>query len=100
MAVNLIFRVFHRSQSSNYFRRNFMWWAVAKFVAVIVASYVIARATAKKPKSNRPTAATDDDWNMPVPDEGTPQCIFFGDCWTADWFVLGYGNYRYSPIRK
>lgn len=77
-----------------------MWWAVAKFVAVIVASYVIARATAKQPKSNRPTAATEDDWNMPIPDEGTPQCIFFGDCWTADWFVLGYGNYRYSAIRK
>ena len=76
-----------------------MWWAVAKFVAVIVASYVIARVTAKQPKSNRPTAA-EDDWNMPVPDEGTPQCVFFGDCWTADWFVLGYGNYRYSAIRK
>ena len=100
MAVNLIFRVFHRSQSSNYFRRNFMWWAVAKFVAVIVASYVIARVTEKQPKSNRPTAATEEDWNMPIPDEGTPQCIFFGDCWTADWFVLGYGNYRYNAIRK
>lgn len=78
-----------------------MWWAVAKFVAVIVASYVIARVTTKQPKSsNHPTAATEDDWNMPIPDEGTPQCIFFGDCWTADWFVLGYGNYRYSAIRK
>lgn len=37
---------------------------------------------------------------MPMPDEGTPQCVFFGDCWTADWFVLGYGNYRYQAIKK
>jgi hypothetical protein len=53
-----------------------------------------------KKKNSTPEAATEDDWNMPMPDEGTPQCVFFGDCWTADWFVLGYGNYRYDAIKK
>lgn len=77
-----------------------MWWAVAKWVATIIASYVINRALTLKPKNNTPEAATENDWNMPMPDEGTPQCIFFGDCWTADWFVLGYGNYRYQAIKK
>ncbi|MFB5082472.1 hypothetical protein [Raoultella sp. C349492] len=77
-----------------------MWWAVAKFVAVIIASYVLNTALAPKQKSTTPEAATEDDWNMPQPDEGTPQCIFFGDCWSEDWFVLAYGNYRYEAIRK
>ena len=77
-----------------------MWFAVAKFVATLVASYLISRALAPKPKNNTPEAATEDDWEMPQPTEGTPQCVFFGDCWTDDWFVLGYGNYRYDPIRK
>lgn len=75
-------------------------WAIAKFVAMLVASYVIATALAPKQKNQGPEAATEEDWNMPQPTEGTPQCVFFGDCWTADWFVLGYGNYRYSSIKK
>ncbi|VFS33653.1 Uncharacterised protein [Serratia liquefaciens] len=54
-----------------------MWWAVAKFVAVIVASYVLNTALAPRQKSNTPEAATEDDWNLPEPTEGTPQCIFF-----------------------
>ncbi len=77
-----------------------MWFAVAKFVATLVASYLISRALAPKPKNNTPEAATEEDWEMPQPTEGTPQCVFFGDCWTNDWFVLGYGNYRYDAIRK
>ena len=53
-----------------------MWWAVAKFVAVLIASYVINTALAPKQKNSTPEAATEDDWNMPMPDEGTPQCVF------------------------
>jgi len=78
----------------------FSWAAVAKFVAVMVASYVLNTALAPKSKNSTPEASTEDDWNMPQPDEGTPQCIFFGDCWTEDWFILGYGNYRYKAIKK
>lgn len=77
-----------------------MWWTIAQYVGVIVASYFLNRALAPKQKSTRPEAATEDDWNMPQPDESTPQCVFFGDCWTADWQVLAFGNYRYSSIKK
>ena len=77
-----------------------MWLIVAKYVAILVASYLINTALAPKAKSNTPEAATEEDWEMPQPTEGTPQCVFFGDCWTDDWFVLGFGNYRYEAIRK
>lgn len=75
-------------------------WAIAKFVAVLVASYVLNQVLAPKQKYNTPEAATFDDWTMPQITEGTPQCVFFGDCWTEDWFVLAYGNYRYEAIQK
>ena len=68
------------------------------YFAVMVASYVVSTALAKKTNSTT-TPATADDWDLPQPDEGTPQCVFFGDCWTEDWFVLGYGNYRYDAIK-
>jgi hypothetical protein len=40
------------------------------------------------------------DIDFPQADEGTPQCVVFGECWTGDWMVLGYGNYRTQEIRK
>lgn len=36
--------------------------------------------------------------DFPQADEGTPQAVFFGECWTQDWMVLGVGNYRTTPI--
>ncbi|MGM0939270.1 MAG: hypothetical protein ACQEWL_19305 [Pseudomonadota bacterium] len=77
-----------------------MWWSVAKFVAVIVASYFLSAINAPKQRSSKPEAASSEDWDYPQPKEGTPQCVFFGDCWTDDWFVLAYGNYHYDAIRK
>jgi hypothetical protein len=73
---------------------------IFSYVAMMVASYFLNRALAPKPKNQTPEAATEDSWEMPQPVEGTPQCVFFGDCWTEDWFVLGHGNYRYDAIRK
>lgn len=40
------------------------------------------------------------DIAFPQADEGTPQAVFFGECWTGDWAVLGVGNYRTTPIVK
>jgi hypothetical protein len=37
---------------------------------------------------------------MPMPDEGTPQCVFFGDCWTADWFVLATAITAMTPSKN
>lgn len=69
------------------------------YFAVLVASYFINSALAAKNKSNsKPVTA--DDWDFPQASEGTPQCVFFGDAWTEDWFVLAYGNYRYDAIKK
>lgn len=39
-----------------------------------------------------------EDFEFPQVKEGTPQCVFFGECWTADWTVLAVGNYRTTPI--
>lgn len=75
-------------------------WAVVKFIAVMVASYLLSMALTPKSKNKGPEAASADEWEFPQADEGTPQCVFFGDCWTEDWFVLDYGNYRTTEIKK
>ncbi|MEZ3140798.1 hypothetical protein ACBQ88_17160 [Citrobacter braakii] len=72
----------------------------AYYFAVLVASYFINTALASRNKSASAKAVTADDWDFPQASEGTPQCIFFGDAWTEDWFVLAYGNYRYDSIKK
>ena len=61
------------------------------------ASYV-STALAPKPKSPKPAAI--DEFEFPQIDEGTPQTVIFGDCWSEGWFVLGIGNFRTPPIKK
>lgn len=63
---------------------------------MLVASYVISYALMPKVKPPDPTAFEDIDF--PQAEEGTPQAVVFGDCWSADWTVLAVGNYRTSPI--
>ena len=75
-------------------------WAIVKIVAWAVASYYINQALNKRGNSNSPDAVNAKDWSFPQIDEGTPQCVFFGDCWTEDWQVLAYGNYRTTEIKK
>lgn len=54
----------------------FSWGAIATYVATLVSSYVLNQALAPKGKNNQPQAATEDDWNMPMPDEGSPSVSF------------------------
>ncbi|HDR1101063.1 hypothetical protein [Pasteurella multocida] len=75
-------------------------WAIVRFVAVMVVSYLVNQALAPRQRGQGVEAVSSDDWNFPQADEGIPQCVFFGDCWTEDWQVLAYGNYRSSPIKK
>ncbi|MDF7680714.1 hypothetical protein PT300_09030 [Enterobacteriaceae bacterium ESL0689] len=75
------------------------YWQIVYYIAVMIASYFLNQALTKKVR-NKTEAATADSWQFPQTDEGTPQCIFFGDCWTEDWQVLAYGNYRYQAIKK
>ena len=66
------------------------------YVIAMIVSAVISNAMRPKPKDAEP--AKFGDFKLPQADEGTPQCVFFGDCWTADWMVLGYGNFSTYPI--
>lgn len=65
-------------------------------VSLLVASYAITALTARRPPNAKPAAVT--DFEIAQAEEGTPQAIIFGDCWTDDYMVLWYGNYRVRPI--
>lgn len=74
---------------------NFVW-----MLALLVVSYIISAALTPRPKSTPDAIATMfKDINFPVADEGTPQAVLFGDCWTPDFQVLWYGNMRTDPIK-
>ena len=64
---------------------------------MIVAAYV---QYAMQPKPKPPKPASLSDFEFPQIDESTPQCVIFGECWVPDWFVLGTGNLRTTPIKK
>jgi len=65
-------------------------------IYLMIASIVISVALA--PKIQAPTPEAFEDIDFPTADEGTPQAVFFGDCWSDDWCVLTVGNYRTAPI--
>jgi hypothetical protein len=80
-----------------------MWAAlpfIYKALILMVASYVItAIFTPSQTQSQAQQApAGFDEFDFPQVDEGTPQCVFFGECWSPDWTVLAVGNYRTTPI--
>lgn len=65
---------------------------------LLIASMLISYAMQPKMQGPKPTAFEDIDF--PTVEEGTPQCVVFGDCWSGDWTVLAVGNYRTTPIRS
>jgi hypothetical protein len=67
------------------------WW-----IAAMIISAVISSATAPRPQDAKPAALT--DFDFPQFEEGTPQCVIFGDCWVPDFFILGLGNFRTEAI--
>lgn len=66
-------------------------------LVMLVASFIITAIFA--PKQQPPPPASLDDMNIPQAEEGTPQCVVFGDCWVEDWTVLAYGNFRTRAIK-
>ncbi len=66
-------------------------------IAMAVASLIISVALAPKPKDTPPS--TFNDMNIPQVDEGTPQAVFFGTCWTEDWMVTWSGNFRTKKVK-
>lgn len=71
-----------------------MGWDTA--IYLMIASFVISAALAPKMQPQAPAAF--DEIDFPQADEGTPQAVFFGDCWTEDWVVLTVGHYQTIPI--
>lgn len=67
-------------------------------LALLVVSAIISYSM--MPKVQPPKPAAFEDFNFPQADEGTPQCVIFGDCWSEDWTVIAVGNYRTSEIRR
>lgn len=70
-----------------------MWVQIATMVASMALSMLM------QPKQEKPKPQALDENDLPKTDEGEPQCVFFGDCWTADFHALSYGNQRTSPIK-
>jgi hypothetical protein len=69
---------------------------IVEGIFLLVASFLISAALAPKAQSPEPTAFEDIDF--PQADEGTPQAVIFGDCWSGDWTVLAVGNYRTEGV--
>lgn len=67
-------------------------------IAMLAVSWLLSYAA--RPKPIIPKAAAFEDFDFPQCEEGTPQCVVFGDVWTEDWMVLGVGDYRTEAIRK
>lgn len=70
------------------------WYAVA----MMVVSAIIQYSMMPKAQSREPEKFEDIDF--PQSDEGTPQAVIFGDCWSGDWMVLAVGNYRTEEVRS
>lgn len=71
----------------------------ATWVYLIVMIISMYLSYSNRPKPVKPKPAAFADFEFPQFEEGTPQCVFFGDCWTEDWMVLGIGNYRTQEIK-
>jgi len=66
------------------------------YIASMLISYFVSSLLAPKPQ--QPKAAAFDDFDFPQVEEGTPQAVVFGDCWSEDWTIIGLGNYRTEEI--
>lgn len=71
-----------------------MWEALFLLAASLIIS------VAMTPKLKPPPPAAFEDFDFPQSDEGTPQAVYFGECWSTDWMVLAVGNYRTTAITK
>lgn len=67
-------------------------WALIAMVASVAIQAILVR-----PQQVKPSAL--EDFDFPQVEEGTPQAVYFGLCWTDGWMVLWYGNFRTSKIK-
>lgn len=71
-----------------------MWEALYYLVASLIISAMFT------PKAQVQPPAAFEDFDFPQADEGTPQAVHFGECWSSSWMVLAVGDYRSEAIRK
>lgn len=64
--------------------------------AMFVLSIAISLANQKKAPA--PPKAEIDEFDFPQTDEGTPRAVYFGECWSTSWCVIGLGNFRQISI--
>lgn len=67
-----------------------------EFLAYLVVTLLISYAL--RPKAQVPKPEAFEDIDFPRAEEGSPQCVIWGDCWIPDWTVTAVGNYRTIPI--
>ncbi|VFR34589.1 Phage protein [plant metagenome] len=67
-------------------------------IAILVVSLIVSYATRPRPTTPKASAFGADDF--PQAEEGTAQCVIFGDVWVEDWMVLGVGNFRTQAIKS
>lgn len=67
-------------------------------IALIVASYLISASMVPKPVEASPAGR--EDFDFPQTEDGTPQCVIFGDVWVSDWTILDLCNFRTTAIEK
>lgn len=73
-----------------------MWEALYYLAASLLISALFTPKT--KQQGNPP--ASQEDFDFPQFEEGTPQAVIFGECWTSSWMVLGTTNFRVAPITR
>jgi hypothetical protein len=69
------------------------WSAV---IFMIISAYI---SYSMMPKVQNRTPEAFADIEFPQFEEGTPQAVIFGDCWSSDWAVIAVGDYRTEEIR-
>lgn len=65
---------------------------------MMAASILISVALMPSIPQQEQKPAAFEDFDFPQADEGVPQAVFFGECWSSDWTVLAVGNYRTTQI--
>lgn len=70
---------------------------VIQALVMIAISLLITTAMAPKPARREPEQF--EDLDFPQVEDGTPQCVVFGDVWISDWTILGLGNYRTTEMQ-
>jgi hypothetical protein len=68
------------------------------FVVTMVVSYFATKMAMKDRQKQDPLSEGDVD--IPQVNEGTPQAVLHGDCWTAGWTVLGWGHVTNRGIKS